>query len=67
MLIPPDMGGGTARWCHGRRRRGSWRSEYCGEAASGDGEILHKHDTMRLSVYLVALTMFIKNRSILQD
>ena len=34
-----------ARWCHGQR--GSWRSEYCGEPASGDGESLHKHDTMR--------------------
>ena len=39
---------GMARWCHGRR--GSWRSEYCGEPASGDGESLHKHDTMRLLV-----------------
>ena len=42
MLNPPDKGGGMARWCHGRRR--------CGEPASGDGESLHKHDTMRLLV-----------------
>jgi len=27
-----------------RGRRGSWRSEYCGEPASGDSESLHKHD-----------------------
>ena len=46
MLNPPDMGGGMARWCHGRRRRCSWHSEYCGEPASGDGKSLQKHDRL---------------------
>ena len=35
-----------ARWCHGRRRRCSWHSEYCGEPASGDGKSLQKHDRL---------------------